>query len=238
MSILNATSRVTYPYFKAINSDFFMMPEVLDTKDYFNEIECIMKELPVSKDNITNKESSILHINYTLKHKLAIMALSYEFLGYISKRIILHDTEKLVLYTMMDSKSVSTLHRNYSIHHSKNLLQGGPKAAMMNRRESIFDYECARYTKPDKPLNAYETIKKYFPSDFKDQENILREFGICSSEKKDCDFKKWDCVSGLYIPVFEELTISAIHSLKSFFSNNPIDAVMKGYNDYLLSYEI
>lgn len=237
MSILNATSRVTYPYFKAINSDFFMMPEVLDTKDYFNAIECIMKELPVSKDLI-NQESSILHIKYTLEHKLAIMALSYEFLGYISKRIILHDTEKLVLYTMMDPKNAHNLHRGYSIHHSENFLHGGPKAATMNRTEAIFDYECARYTKPDKPLNAYETIKKYFPSDFKDQENILRDFGICSSEKKDCDFKKWDCVSGLYIPVFEELTISAIHSLKSFFSNNPIDAVMKGYNDYLLSYEI
>ena len=214
-----------------------MMLEVLDTKDYFNAIECIMKELPVSK-GLINQESSILHIKYTLEHKLAIMALSYEFLGYISKRIILHDTEKLVLYTMMDPKNAHNLHRGYSIHHSENFLHGGPKAATMNRTEAIFDYECARYTKPDKPLNAYETIKKYFPSDFKDQENILRDFGICSSEKKDCDFKKWDCVSGLYIPVFEELTISAIHSLKSFFSNNPIDAVMKGYNDYLLSYEI
>lgn len=69
MNISNATSQVTYPYFKAINSDFFMMPEVLDTKDYFNEIECIMKELPVSKD-LTNQESSILHIKYTLEHKL------------------------------------------------------------------------------------------------------------------------------------------------------------------------
>jgi hypothetical protein len=34
--------------------------------------------------------------------------------------------------------------------------------------ESIFDYECAALTKPDKPLNAYDTVIKYY-SDFKDE---------------------------------------------------------------------
>lgn len=238
MNESNPVSQITYPSYKDMHSDFFMISEALDTKDYSNEINRIMKELPVSKDHITNQESSTLHIKYTLEHKLAIMALSYEFLGYISKRIILHDTEKLVLYTMMDPKSAHNLHRGHSIHHSENFLQGGPKAAIMNRTEAIFDYECARYTKPDKPLNAYDTIMKYYPSDYKEQENILRKFGICSSENKDCDFKNWDRVSGLYIPVFEDLTILAIKSIKSSLSNNPIDAVMKRYNDYLLSCEL
>lgn len=236
--MLNAALRVTYPYFKEINSDLFMMPVGLDKNNYLNEIDCIMKELPIFQDNIANKETSINHIKYTLEHKLAIMALSYEFFGYVSKRIILHDTEKLVLYTIMDPKSAHNLHRSYSIHHSENFLQGGSEAAIMNRMEAIFDYECSRYTKPDKPLNAYETIKKYYPSDYNDQENILRKFGICSSENRDCDFKNWDCVSGLYIPLFKELTVSTIKSLKSSFSNTPIDVVMKGYNDYLLSCEL
>ena len=26
----------------------------------------------------------------------------------------------------------------------------------------VIDWECARFTKPDKPLNAYETYKKYY----------------------------------------------------------------------------
>lgn len=27
----------------------------------------------------------------------------------------------------------------------------------------VIDWECARYTKPDKPLNAYDTLYKYYP---------------------------------------------------------------------------
>jgi len=238
MNIVNTIPHIAYPSYKDIHSDFFMIPDALDTKDYFNGINRIMKDLPVYKENVANNEASTNHIKYTLEHKLAIMALSYEFFGYVSKRIILHDTEKLVLYTMMNPKSAHNLHRGHSIHHSENFLQGGPKAAIMNRTEAIFDYECARYTKPDKPLNAYDTIMKYYPSDYKEQENILRKFDICSSENKDCDFKNWNYVSGIYMPVFEELTTLAIKSLKSSFAKTPIDVVMKRYNDYLLSCEI
>jgi len=34
----------------------------------------------------------------------------------------------------------------------------------------IIDWECARFTKYDKPLNAYETMTKYYPEEI---ENIL-----------------------------------------------------------------
>jgi len=34
----------------------------------------------------------------------------------------------------------------------------------------IIDWECARYTKVDKPLNAYETLMKYYPEEV---DNIL-----------------------------------------------------------------
>ena len=34
----------------------------------------------------------------------------------------------------------------------------------------IIDWECARYTKLDKPLNAYETMTKYYPQE---KENIM-----------------------------------------------------------------
>ena len=29
--------------------------------------------------------------------------------------------------------------------------------------EMIIDWECARFTKPDKPLDAYQTMKKFYP---------------------------------------------------------------------------
>lgn len=237
MNVLDTTSEILYPSFKTINSDLFMIPDTLEKKDYMNGISRIMKMLPVSKEDVSDMDASNNHIKYTLEHKLAIMALAYEFMGYVSKRIILHDTEKLVLYTMMDPKIVHCLHRSHSIHHSENFMQGNHDATD-NQMEAILDYECARYTKSNKPLNAYATIMKYYPSDFHIQENILMKFNICSPENKDCDFKNWDRVSGLYMPVFEELTINTLNDLNLYLSVKPIDEVLKGYNDYLLSLKL
>lgn len=33
----------------------------------------------------------------------------------------------------------------------------------INWIETIIDWECARFTKPDKPLNARETLSKFYP---------------------------------------------------------------------------
>ena len=33
-----------------------------------------------------------------------------------------------------------------------------------NKIEAAFDWESARYTKPDKPLDAFDTWKKYYPN--------------------------------------------------------------------------
>ena len=30
--------------------------------------------------------------------------------------------------------------------------------------EAVIDWECARFTKPDKPLNARQTLEKYYKS--------------------------------------------------------------------------
>jgi hypothetical protein len=45
----------------------------------------------------------------------------------------------------------------FSWHHINN------KIGYFRLSEAIFDWESARYTKPDKPLNARETCLKYYP---------------------------------------------------------------------------
>ena len=44
--------------------------------------------------------------------------------------------------------------------------------------EMVLDWESARYTKPDKPLNAYDTLYKYYPEMEKEILPILKEFNI------------------------------------------------------------
>ena len=42
----------------------------------------------------------------------------------------------------------------------------------------IIDWECARYTKPDKPLNAKDTLYKFYPHLINKIEPILIELGL------------------------------------------------------------
>ena len=44
--------------------------------------------------------------------------------------------------------------------------------------EMVLDWESARYTKPDKPLNAYDTLYKYYSHLEGNIIPILKEFGI------------------------------------------------------------
>lgn len=178
------------------------------------------------------------YVKYTLEHKIAIMALSYEYLGYISKRIMLHDIEKLVLYAIMDKKEASKLHRATSIHHQNNFHLYEGKQAYNNRKESVLDYECARYTKSDKPLNAYSTIQKYYFEDYEKSKYILDEFSINSSENHDCMFERWDLVANIYMPIFEEVVTETVTAMLNLFKDNNIESHLKNFNQYLLEYDI
>ena len=62
-----------------------------------------------------------------------------------------HDLDKLALYIFcpwLGPKKIKELHRSWSAHHK---LGGRPE-------ESLFDWESARFTKPDKPMNAWDTL--------------------------------------------------------------------------------
>ena len=79
------------------------------------------------------------------------------------KRAKIHDMDKLTLYLFRDKETASKYHRENASHHIKK----GKAFTQEDILESIFDYECAALTKPDKPLNAYDTVMKYYP-EFKD----------------------------------------------------------------------
>ena len=59
----------------------------------------------------------------------------------------------------MNVKDIHKFHRKMNRHHVKNNL----KKTTNDLIETIIDWECARLTKPDKPLNAYDTLMKFYP---------------------------------------------------------------------------
>lgn len=229
MKIINAAGYVTdHTIHEDEGFDYLYIP-LVTMEDYRKVISRVMTELP------TDNAVSLDHIKYTLAHKLAIMALSYEYLGHVSKRLLLHDTEKLVFYTMMDPRKAHDLHRFYSIHHHEVFATPSTSVCTDSYKEAVLDYECARYTKPDKPLNAYATIQKYYPGDFKRQEPMLKQFGICSPENRDCDFKEWNQVASFFLPAFTEVNLLAIRQLKSQFSSGDWHEHITLFNQYLSS---
>lgn len=112
------------------------------------------------------------HFSYTLKHKAAYLQVEKQILGYNTFAGYLHDCDKLILYLIpfLKSKTISKLHRRFSRHHLPNAIK---KEKYMI--QSIIDWECARITKPDKPLNAKQTLEKFYP-DYQDYYNPILEY--------------------------------------------------------------
>ena len=81
----------------------------------------------------------------------------------------LHDLDKVILYPILGKTLTHNLHRKLSNHHYRN-------GDIKNKIEAAFDWECARFTKPDKPLDAYDTWKKYYPD--VDMESTLKLLGF------------------------------------------------------------
>ncbi|MBQ8750575.1 MAG: hypothetical protein IJZ30_02935 [Alphaproteobacteria bacterium] len=106
------------------------------------------------------------HIVYTLKHKIAFLEVEKKLRGHNTIRGYLHDIDKPFLYLALwlDMKDIQTIHRRNNKHHVRNNL----KKSKEDLIDTIIDWECARITKLDKPLNAYQTLMKFYP-EYKDE---------------------------------------------------------------------
>ena len=101
------------------------------------------------------------HIKYTYKHRKIVMRLAEKYFkdnSEVLEQVKSHDIDKLYLYLFYEKKTVSRIHREQSSHHENEL-----EKTYLDYVEMVLDWESARYTKPDKPLNAYDTLVKFYP---------------------------------------------------------------------------
>lgn len=97
-----------------------------------------------------------------------------------------HDFWKMINVFLFGDKIATKLHRRFSRHHPHTfqieVYENGEFVARMdlrdikNKVEAAIDWESARFTKPDKPLNAYDTWRAYF-SDI-EMGPILKKLGF------------------------------------------------------------
>ena len=91
-----------------------------------------------------------------------------------------HDFVKMINVFIFGDKIATKLHRKFSKHHDHKYkapdLLAGVYRDIPNKIEAAIDWESARFTKPEKPLNAYDTWVKYY-SDI-DMEDTLKLLGF------------------------------------------------------------
>ena len=98
-----------------------------------------------------------------------------------------HDLDKAFLYTMIDKSVASKYHRETQEHHLKN----NQNARYFDKFEAIIDFECAGYTKADKPLNAYDTVLKLGLDKDEEIMEILQYLNIAKSYKNVPTDNEW-----------------------------------------------
>lgn len=111
-------------------------------------------------------------IRYSLEHRKAFLALEKKLLGKNTIRGYLHDVDKIILYHFLPTEFVHTCHQWWSKHHERRAKTHDDFVQM------VIDWECARITKPDKPLDAYDTLYKFYPHMDDKILPILKELNI------------------------------------------------------------
>ena len=94
-----------------------------------------------------------------------------------------HDFIKMINIALFGDYIATKLHRAFSGHHA-HLYSDGIEIYrdITNKEEAAIDWESARFTKPEKPLDAYDTWLKYY-CDIP-MEETLRKLGFWKGDNK------------------------------------------------------
>ena len=116
--------------------------------------------------NIINEIKNRLHnMKYTWDHKLAIYRIwKKEDTGVSLFTVIMHDMDKIIMYPLLGKKLTKKIHNAHANHHNCKKLY--------HYLEKYLDCASARYTKPDKPMDAVETFAKLYPQHLHIAESI------------------------------------------------------------------
>jgi hypothetical protein len=100
---------------------------------------------------LTNIINSWKHIPYTWYHYLAFLDTEKKLLGYYKYKF--HDLDKILMYIFLPflgTKRIKKIHKKFNKHHIIDYKNQNE----CNYEEAIIDWECARFTKPDKQETA------------------------------------------------------------------------------------
>jgi hypothetical protein len=83
----------------------------------------------------------------------------------------------------------------------------------------VLDWESARYTKPDKPLNAYDTLYAYYPEMSDVILPILEEIGIAKSNTP-MELDVLEAINELNQPTNDDIEKELTNNIKVLIKNS------------------
>lgn len=161
---------------------------------------------------------------YTYKHRRTIEYLIQELpldealRNEMLERAKIHDVDKLMMYMFLSQEESQKYHVMHRAHHLDNTL---PKS-YADYVETVIDFESAPYTKPDKPLNAYDFTKKLLELGYINKEtadilfNIMHDLKIDYSYDATKNKKIMDYVNSIG-EVTEEMILLEVFEYAHFF---------------------
>lgn len=175
-------------------------------------------------------------IRYTYMHRLALRFCIKKWIknSYEREALLLradvHDMDKMVLMLLVPKKAIAEFHRRTSLHHIEN---GIPKVRL-DLLEAIMDYESAGYTKPDKPRNAYDTVRELSADSvyFYDLMHLMEELGMNRSYLNTPENEEWR----VFLAEQGEITDWRIlRELMKYITDNAdtVDSLMITYSDFV-----
>ena len=128
-------------------------------------------------------KESYNHVPYTWKHYLAFMKVQKELLGHYKYKF--HDWDKLAMFIFLPflgDRIINQWHQKHQKHHptycTGNDWKRNLKTSEIDWEQAIIDWECARITKPDKPLDAYDTLFKFYPEFIDDAKPYFEKLNL------------------------------------------------------------
>lgn len=144
-------------------------------KLYFEDMERAIEAYKSNRlMNLIQKSDNLNLLKYTYLHRREVYRIGNELRVKESllDSLWMHDIDKLIIYLFRDKQETQKIHRLLNRHHNRNETD---KEVLV---EMLLDWESARFTKPDKPLNAYDTMKKYYPDMETKMLPIMKELGL------------------------------------------------------------
>lgn len=135
-----------------------------------------------------NIKESFNHLLYTWKHYLAFLKVEKQLTGKYKYKF--HDVDKMFMFIFLPflgDRIINQTHQRINKHHptytvGENWAKQLKSPNKVRWEEAIIDWECARYTKPDKPLDAYDTLFKFYPEYVEYAKPAFKELGLWRGE--------------------------------------------------------